>query len=267
MDASALLKLLDATGGGACQLADDGTIAQVSPHFSGLTGRTEPVGKPPGELMAELPPLDEMPGSVDADTPVFRQLGADGVVRELAPALVRAGAETWLLLVDRSSEARLKRRHARLGRQIDDLRAELEAHEREPMRSRVRPMRELAVRLDESLHRSRRYKFDITVLRVTVEEGGGEDRGKELLSCVRNVDDVGRLGEGGYAILLPHTDLPGGKIVAERIAGRLGGRRLGVGVAQAQGDETGSALVSRAEQACRQALERGGGVLLAVDVL
>jgi hypothetical protein len=266
MDGATLFKLLDATGGGACQLADDGSISQVSPRFSSLVGTAEPNGKVPGDLLAELPSLDQVAGSVDADTPVFRQLGSDGVVRELAPALVRVGNETWLILVDRSSEARLKRRHARLGRQIDDLRAELEAHEREPLRSRVRPMRELAARLDESLHRSRRYKFDVTVLRVSVEEGE-DDRGKELLSCVRTVDDVGGLGNGTYAILLPHTDLPGGKIVADRIASRLGGGQLGVGVAQAQGDETGSALVSRAEQACRQALERGGGVLLAVDVL
>ena len=121
MDGVTLFKLLDATGGGACQLTDSGTIEQVSPRFSELVGAAEPSGKSPSDLMAELPPMEDVTGAVDADTPVFRQLGSDGVVRELAPALVRVGAETWLLLVDRSSEARLKRRHARLGRQIDDL--------------------------------------------------------------------------------------------------------------------------------------------------
>jgi hypothetical protein len=217
--------------------------------------------------MAELPSLDEVPGAADADTPVFRQLGRDGVVRELAPALVRHGDGTFLVLVDRSSEARLRRGQARLGRQIDDLRAELEAQERGSARRRIRPMRELAARLDEALHRARRYKHDVTVLRIQLEEREGEDRGPDLLGCVRNVDDVGRLGGGGYAVLLPHTDLPGGKIVAERIASRLSGGRLGVGVAQAMGEEPGSALVARAEGASKQAFEGPGGVLLAVDVL
>ena len=267
MDEETLFKLVDSTGGGICQLQDDGRVGRVSPNFSALTGANDVSGKSPEEFLGEMPPLEEVAGAVDADTGVFRQLGSDGVVRELSPALVRVGTASWLLLVDRSSEARLRRRHARLGRQIDDLRAELEAHERAPMRARVRPMRELAARLDEALHRARRYKHDVTVLRVELDESESQDLSKDVLGCVRNVDDVGRLGQGSFAILLPHTDLPGGKIVAERIQSRLGGGKLGVGVAQAQGDETGSALVQRSDQACQQALEKGGGVLLAVDVL
>lgn len=267
MEEALLFKLVDATGGGICQLRDDDAIGAASPGFLALTGNAEPTGRAPADLMAELSSLDEISGTVDADTPVFRQLGRDGVVRELAPALVRNADATYLLLVDRSSEARLRRGQARLGRQIDDLRAELEAQERGTARGRVRPMRELAARLDEAMHRARRYKHDVTVLRVQLEEREGEDHGADLLACVRTVDDVGALGGGSYAILLPHTDLPGGKIVAERVATRLVGARVGIGVAQAMAEETGSALVGRADGACKQAFEGPGGVLLAVDVL
>ncbi len=266
MDEATLFKLVDATGGGACELDVDAKIVRASPRFLSLTGATEAIGRSPDALMGEMPALDEVAGEADADTPVFRQLGSDGVVRELAPALFRVEGGHWLVLIDRSSEARLKRRQARLGRQIDDLRAELEAQARAPVGARIRPMRELSARLDEALERARRYKHHVTVLRIELDTGG-RDRDKDLLGCIRNVDDVGRIGPGSYAILLPHTDLPGGKIVGERVAGRLDGTKLGVGVAQALGKETGSALVGRAEGACRQAFDGVGGVLLAVDVL
>jgi GGDEF domain-containing protein len=267
MDETTLFRLLDATGGGVCVLDEEGAIAYVSSGFGALTGAPAPIGRMPRDLLPELPALEEIAGRVDGDTAVFRQLGGDGVVRELSPALVRSGRDTWLVLVDRSGEARLRRGQARMGRELDDLRAELEALGRSPMGGRVRPRRELEARIDEALDRGRRYGHEVTILRIDAEEREGDDRGSVLLGCVRTVDDVGRMGAGAWAILLPHTDLMGGKIVGDRVRGRLGGGQVAVGVAQSSPGDAGAALVERAEKACRQAAEAGGGVLLAVDVL
>jgi PleD family two-component response regulator len=114
----------------------------------------------------------------------------------------------------------------------------------------------------------------VTVLRVGFNAtAGGDspaDHDSEVMGCIRAVDEVGAVGECQYAVVLPHTDLAGGKIVAERIQGRLAGvgcTSVAVGVAQLQRDEEAVTLVARAEDACRQANTKGGGVLMAVDVM
>ena len=102
-----LFELIDATGGGGCQLRGDGTIEAASPGFLSLTGAPAQVaGERVASLLAELPALDQLPEVIEAETPVFRQVGADGIGRELAAAYVRGRAT--LLIVDRSGEARLR---------------------------------------------------------------------------------------------------------------------------------------------------------------
>ncbi|GEM_PF-2259314 len=273
-DAAVVFSLVDAMGAGACCLTPDGTIVSLSSGFAVLAGLDPDTTL--GHITAhlrELPPLDSLPARANESGPVVRRVGRDGIARELAPIWICASsssAQSWLMLVDRSSLARFERRQARLDRDIQDLRAELEVRARNPERGIVRGMRDLAGRLDDAASRARRYGHALSVLRVAIElevDGSVED---ELLSCIRGVDDVGRVGEDGYAVLLPHTDLKGGKVVAERIRKRLDAsdaRSVAVGVAQLLGKESPAALVARADDACGRAREDGGGILLAVDVL
>jgi hypothetical protein len=198
----------------------------------------------------------------------LRQIGDDQVARELEPVRAEVGGRFFLLLIDHSSEARLERRRAQLGREVEDLRSELLARERAPLRARIRTAREVAQRLDETAKLARRYRHSLTILTAIVG-GRGNELDHVVLGCIRGVDDIGRVDAGHYLIVLPHTDLTGGKVVAERLVARIqgAGATAGVGVAQARGDEAGSALVARAEHAARQSQEVGGGALLAVDVL
>lgn len=274
----ALFEVIDATGGGCCLLRADGTIEAASPNFLVLTGVTDPIGRAPAELISGLPALAELP--TRAGELLVRQVGADGVGRELALARV-PGAEL-LLLVDRSGEARLRRSEVRLGRKIEDLQAELAVREREPRRPRVRSLAELSTRLEEALMRGRRYGHQVSVIAIHIamiakaseasEDSEAQARilGEALLGCVRGVDDLGQAGDERWILVLPHTDLAGGQVVGKRVVARLGALeigRAGVGVAQVGLEEPGPAALERANQAGVQALETGGGLLLAVALV
>jgi GGDEF domain-containing protein len=263
--------LIDATGGGACRLDEANRVVSCSRGFARLVGLE---GDGTGVMLAEavpaLPKLEEMPGRVGESSASFAQIGSDGVRRQLAPARIEIDGEPWVVVVDRSREDKLARKQAQLGREIDDLKGELKARARAPAGPRVRTMRELAARLDEAMQRATRYKHEVTVVHVRCGESPGADPAEILLACVRGVDDVGAAGEGSYAILLPHTDLPGGDVVAKRIVGKLRDNGIdgaAVGVAQAHEGEKADGLAARADGACKQAHGQGGGVLLAVDVL
>ena len=274
---ASIFELVDATGGGCCRLRPDGTVDSVSAGFRTLTGAGEdPSGEPLHALCPELPLLDQLPAGVDADTPVFLQVGHDGVGRELAAARFQHEQEGALvLLVDRSGEARLRRTQARLGRRVEDLEAELAAHERAPRRPRIRSMTSLARRLDEALARARRYRHSVTIVSIRFGEGAPSNDearklGETIVGCVRGVDDLGRVDERHYVLVLPHTELAGGQVVAKRVISTLEpfiGAPLALGIAQAGPEERGSAAVQRADQACSQALEGGGGLLLAVALV
>ncbi|PRQ07997.1 hypothetical protein [Enhygromyxa salina] len=278
-----LHRLIDATGGGCCVIRADGTIDAASPGFLALAGAPPRVaGQLPSALIEELPALDQLRAAVDAQTPVFRHVGADGVGHELAAAYVPdvgGAAGGVLVLVDRSSEARLRRGQVRLNREIDDLEAQLAQRQRQPQRSRIRSMPELNGRLEEALMRGRRYKHDVSCISVQIEMPAGSEAhddelvqtvGETLIGCVRGVDDLGCADLRHWIFVLPHTPLAGGEIVATRVRTRLAGielNRVGLGVAQVGGEEPGSAAIDRADQASAQALESGGGVLLAVALI
>lgn len=275
MDAT-LFELIDATGGGCCRLRADGTIDAASPNFVTLTGASEPSGRTPAELIAELPSVAELPVTAAEQSVIVRAVGRDGIGRELAVARVpdaSGGSGGVLVIVDRSGEARLRRNEARLGRQIDDLKAELAAREREPRRPRIRSMTELAQRLDEALMRARRYQHHVTIVAIRIDaddESLGSGVGETIVGCVRGVDDLGRADDDHWILVLPHTELAGGEIVARRVISKLaalGLVRLGIGVAQVGAAEPGSAAVERADRVSSQALESGAGLLLAVALV
>jgi hypothetical protein len=271
---ASLQELIDASGGGCCRLRSDGAIDSASPGFVALVGaRSELAGLEPHAVLAEMPPLGQLPPTITAEAPMFRQVGSDGLGRELAAALVRDGESgATLLLIDRSGEARLRRAQARLSRQIEDLKAELAARDQEPHRPRIRSMSELVRRLDEALARAHRYGHAVTVVSVQIEADESLTEreklvGEKMLGCVRGVDDLGRVDASAWIVALPHTPLAGGEVVAKRIherLGELGLTKVGVGVAQVGLDEPGAVAIDRAEQAATQAMESGGGILLAV---
>lgn len=273
---ASLHELIDATGGGCCRLRSDGTIDSASPGFVVLVGaRSELAGLEPHAVLAELPALAQLPAAINAEAPMFRQVGSDGLGRELAAALVRdrnGESGSILLLVDRSGEARLRRSQARLGRQIEDLKAEISARDHEPHRPRIRTMSELVRRLDEALARAHRYGHAVTIVAAQIESDEAlaeRDKlvGEKMLGCVRGVDDLGRVDASAWIVALPHTPLAGGEVVAKRVherLGELGLTKVGVGVAQVGLDEPGAIAIDRAEQAATQAMESGGGILLAV---
>ncbi|NVB38671.1 hypothetical protein G6O69_12590 [Pseudenhygromyxa sp. WMMC2535] len=272
-----IFELVDATGGGACRLRPDGGIEAISPGFAALCAASgEVTGRQASELLAELPALDSLGPRVSADAEVFRAVGSDGVGRELSAARIEDPEGAWLVLVDRSGEARLRRTRDRLGRQIDDLKAELAARERAPRRAQVRSMVDLARRLDEALARARRYQHPVSVIAIAVDLGQLPDPqlstkiGETILASIRGVDDLGRVDAGHWVLLLPHTPLAGAEVVGKRIQERLAALQVqapGLGVAQAGREEAGSAVVERADQACSQAREGGGGMLLAVALV
>jgi hypothetical protein len=273
---ASLHELIDATGGGCCRLRSDGAIDSASPGFITLVGaRNDLAGLDPHAVLAELPPLAQLPATITAEAPMFRQVGGDGLGRELVAALVRernGESGSILLLADRSGEARLRRSQARLGRQIEDLKAELAARDQEPHRPRIRSMSELVRRLDEALARAHRYGHAVTVVSAQIEADESLTEreklvGEKMLGCVRGVDDLGRVDASAWILALPHTPLAGGEVVAKRIherLGELGLTKIGVGVAQVGLDEPGAVAIDRADQAASQAMESGGGILLAV---
>lgn len=260
--------LVDAAGAAACELEGDGAIKRSSSGLEQLLGSSPSAGTMVHELIPELGPLDNLPSV--AGTQTVRIIGGDEMARQVAPALVRSGDSTYLVLVDRSDVAKAKREHNVLTRQLDELQEELEARRRAPRKNRVRPEREVVARLEESMARAKRYRHEVTVLNVRLEgkDADAKAKSKILLMCIRGVDDLGaKEGEPNlFTIVLPHTPLGGGKIVAERIAARAkdAGLAAGVGVARA-GDESATAVVSRAASACRQAT--AGSVLVAVEVV
>jgi diguanylate cyclase (GGDEF)-like protein len=87
-------------------------------------------------------------------------------------------------------------------------------------------------RLGEELRRSIRYQHEITLVLFELEnyfqlmeEEGGEKLkeivkfiAKKLDHMTRECDVVARIGEGGFALLLPETGMRGGRIMAKRLS-------------------------------------------------
>jgi hypothetical protein len=269
------LALVDAVGGGVCRLRSDGTMMEASDRFLALTGATSIAGQSIHALLLDLPTLAELPTQVGADTPTLLQVGADGLGRELSAARLDLGEHSFVVLGDRSGEASSSRRAAKLDRQVGDLQAELAEHAGDAKRSRIRTAASVAARMDEALMRARRYKHDVTLLTIRIAAEHAEVAlvgpvGECLLGCVRGVDDVARLADDHWLLVLPHTNLEGGSVVGKRVLERLGVLELGtvgIGCAQVGSEETGGKALERADQAGLDALERGGGQLLAVALV
>jgi len=140
-------------------------------------------------------------------------------------------------------------------------------------------------RLEEEVARSSRYGLEFSVIMIDVDgfeayvTRRGYVAGNEIIKmlgisvhgCVRAVDIVCRYGGSKFAIILPHTDLGGAQVVAERLrqkafdifalTRRSSGFELTIslGIASFPTDELApDGLVRRAEVALAMALKRRG---------
>ncbi len=78
--------------------------------------------------------------------------------------------------------------------------------------------------------------------------------------CVRETDMVARYGGEEFVVVMPHTDLPGACIFAERLRDQVANRlsiTVSGGVAAAKEDDTSELLIARADTALYSAKSAG----------
>ncbi len=144
--------------------------------------------------------------------------------------------------------------------------------------------REFEKRLNEEVHRARRYDEAFTVLMLDIDhfkdvnDRHGHQAGDEALVTVadlirlnvRPVDVICRYGGEELAVILPETDANGARIVAERIRGNIADSLIttlqgytihvtvSIGLATFPRDgDSGTSLISAADQALYAAKQDG----------
>jgi EAL domain-containing protein (putative c-di-GMP-specific phosphodiesterase class I) len=131
---------------------------------------------------------------------------------------------------------------------------------------------EFEAQLAQSIALAGRHKRMVGLVRLQIEglpPGQNETAAREIASCLRNSDAITWLGAQGYALLLSEIRWASGAArVAQRILQRLRSAlghsfKMAIGIAIFPQDAAAvSELWERAEQACAQALEGGGGIRL-----
>jgi PleD family two-component response regulator len=128
--------------------------------------------------------------------------------------------------------------------------------------------------LSIELKRSRRYGFPLSLLVATLDEPAQpSDRdglAVAVRGAIRDIDIPVAFGSNDVLVVMPHTDLEGAKLVAERIRKRVRstGRQpftASVGVVAADGSDrlTFSTLLAQATRARKQAAREGGDRVVA----
>lgn len=127
--------------------------------------------------------------------------------------------------------------------------------------------------------RSRRYRTPLTVGYVCFDWLDEQEASRQkrddlaidvaaaLAECVREIDAVARMGPGEFAVLLPHADAQGARIVFERVGDALEKVRsrwpvrwnIGVVTFPAPPDQT-EELVRAAERLMHSVRSAGGGI-------
>jgi diguanylate cyclase (GGDEF)-like protein len=128
------------------------------------------------------------------------------------------------------------------------------------------------------LKRSQRYGFPLSILLASLDrEVANGDR--DLLasaarSAIRDIDIPVAFGESDVLVVMPHTDVDGARLVAERIRKRVrasgagkagGGTTASIGVVAADGGQrlTFATMLAQATRAQRQASRAGGDRIVA----
>jgi PleD family two-component response regulator len=125
--------------------------------------------------------------------------------------------------------------------------------------------------------RSQRYGFPRTILLATLDRrvtGGDRDLlAAAARSAIRDIDIPVAFAESDVLVVMPHTDLDGGRLVAERIGKRVraqgagrGGVTASIGVVATDGGKrlTFATLLAQATRARGQATRDGGDRVVAL---
>jgi PleD family two-component response regulator len=256
--------------------ANDGQAARLK-----LTGQLD------GLLVhASLPGLSgyalcRLAKEKDPTLPVVLMFSAEDAQGEVEAK--RAGADNWLVrplkrlellyvVRDLVTLRMTMMRAARSAEERNQAREEAQSSA-EPESSRLVQFELFKRVLGIELKRSQRYGFPLSILLASLDrEVANGDR--DLLasatrSAIRDIDIPVAFAESDVLVVMPHTDLAGGKLVAERIRKRVrasgagrggGGTTASIGVVAADGGQrlTFATLLAQATRAQRQASRAGG---------
>jgi PleD family two-component response regulator len=115
------------------------------------------------------------------------------------------------------------------------------------------------------LKRAQRYGFPLTTLLASVDQP--RMVGRDLLAqaaraAIRDIDIPVAFGESDVLVVMPHTDVEGGRLVAERLRKRVRaeGAAASIGVVAVNGGRrvTFATLLANVKRAQRQASKNGG---------
>lgn len=200
----------------------------------------------------------------------------------------RAGADNWLVrplkrlellyvVRDLVTLRMTMMRAARNAEERNQAREEAQA-DASPPGSRLVQFELFKRVLGIELKRSQRYGFPLSILLASLD-GVVADGDRDLLpsatrSAIRDIDIPVAFGESDVLVVMPHTDLDGARLVAERIrkrvrasgAGRAGGgTTASIGVVAVAGGQrlTFATMLAQATRAQRQAARAGGDRIVA----
>jgi diguanylate cyclase (GGDEF)-like protein len=217
----------------------------------------------------------------DPTLPVVLMFSAEDEQGELEAK--RAGADNWLVrplkrlellyvVRDLVTLRTTLMRAARTVEERNQLREEAQAAA-SPEGSRLVQFELFKRVLGIELKRSQRYGFPLSILLASLDSavvnGDRDLLASATRSAIRDIDIPVAFGESDVLVVMPHTDLPGARLVAERIrkrvraqgAGRAGGgATASIGVVAVDGGQrlTFATLLAQATRAQRQAARAGG---------
>ncbi len=199
----------------------------------------------------------------------------------------RAGADNWLVRPLKRLELLYVVRDL-IGLRATYMRAARNAEERDqalrdaqvagaPEGSRLVQFELFKRLLGIELKRSQRYGFPLALLLASLDSQQS-DGSRDLLaqatrSAIRDIDIPVAFAESDVLVVMPHTDLDGGRLVAERIRKRVRTQSMGrasttasIGVVSVDGGQrlTFATLLAQATRAQRQTSRAGGDRVVAL---
>ncbi len=260
--------------------ASDGQAARLK-----LTGQLDGV-----LVHAALPGLSgyalcRLAKEKDPTLPVVLMFSAEDEQGELEAK--RAGADNWLVrplkrlellyvVRDLVTLRMTMMRAARNAEERNLARAEVEATDGPPG-SRLVQFELFKRVLGIELKRSQRYGFPLSLLLASLDRdvanGDRDLLASAARSAIRDIDIPVAFGESEVLVVMPHTDLDGAQLVAERIrkrvrtsgAGRGGATTASIGVVAVDGGQrlAFATMLAQVTRAQRQAARAGGDRIVA----
>lgn len=262
------------------------------PASDGQAARLKLTGQLDGLLVhAALPGLSgyalcRLAKEKDPTLPVVLMFSAEDEQGELEAK--RAGADNWLVrplkrlellyvVRDMVTLRTTAMRAARTTEERNQLREEAQSSSAQDS-SRLVQFELFKRVLGIELKRSQRYGFPLSILLASLDRelpnGDRDLLASAARSAIRDIDIPVAFAESDVLVVMPHTDLPGARLVAERIRKRVraqgagrggGGTTASIGVVAVDGGQrlTFATLLAQATRAQRQASRAGGDRVIA----